>query len=369
MPKPLKGKDADIQALILIGLYQLFYMRVPDHAAINETVSCVRKPWAKGLVNAVLRNALRQFPEFPDGFSASLSFRQAHPQWLTDRIQNDWSENAEAILEANNQRAPMTLRVNLRRISRDDYLQKLDASDIQAHPGKLAETSVILEQSHGVNSLPGFLEGMVSVQDEASQLLPSLLHLSSGMTVLDACAAPGGKTSAMLEQQPDINITALDNEERRLARMQENLERLHHSDRVRLVCCDATKPPVATFPAGGFDRILIDAPCSATGVIRRHPDIKVLRTPEQVDELVKKQEQLLDALWPCLSRNGVMLYSTCSVLKAENTDQIIAFLARTTDATLVNIDASWGVPCDAGRQLLPGSDEQDGFYYALLQKC
>jgi 16S rRNA (cytosine967-C5)-methyltransferase len=368
MKKPLKQKDNDVLALILLGFYQLFYMRVPDHAAINETVGATRKPWAKSLINAVLRNCQRRYPDFPEGFACSEAELRSHPQWLYDQIKTDWPEQVDELVMANNERAPMTLRVNRQLSSRDAYIDTLLKAGIDASPGKLSDTSVTLKAPVPVSALPGFDEGMVSVQDEASQCIPPLLDLHAGMSVLDACAAPGGKTLAMLETQPALKVTAVDPEERRLERMLENLSRCGQRDNVEIRCGDSTDTSFLE-SLGNFDRILVDAPCSATGVIRRHPDIKVLRTVQQVEALIEKQALLLDRLWPLVKKNGMLLYTTCSVLKAENSEQIVRFLERTPDANSADIDIGCGEGSGTGLQLFTGSHGQDGFYYALLQKC
>lgn len=367
LKKPLKSSDQDIYCLILLGLYQLFYLRIPDHAVINETVGSVKKPWAKGLVNAVLRNARRRYPEEFDAASLDTDEgRYAHPQWLIDELRKDWAPYAEDILHANNARPPMSLRVNLGSISREDYLGKLQAAGIEASPGQLALSCIHLAQPCPVHKLPGFAEGLVSVQDEASQLLPTLLKAEPGMRVLDACAAPGGKTCALLEQAPGIDLLAIDNDVRRLPRIEENLQRLKL--KATVLCADATSP--ADWAENRqFDRILVDAPCSAVGVIRRHPDIKLLRRPEQVGALAEKQQAMLSALWSRLAPQGILLYSTCSTLIAENSAQIADFCRHTPGASHLPIQATWGQMLPYGRQLLPGMGNQDGFYYALLQKC
>ena len=371
LTKPLKQKDRDIQALLLVGLYQLKFMRVPDHAAINETVNAtadLKKPWARGLTNAVLRNFRRQETELLQALeSADLSCRAAHPAWLVDAIRDAWPEFLDDILAANNSKPPLTLRVNLSRQSRDDYLEKLAAHDISATAGKLAGSAIYLAEPRPVQQIPGFAEGEASVQDEASQLVPELLQLGPGLRVLDACAAPGGKTCHILESERSLtSLVAVDREEPRLARVEDNLKRLRLD--AELVCADASKLE-SWWDQQAFDRILLDAPCSATGVIRRHPDIKVLRTPKQVQELLFKQQQILTSLWQCLKPNGLLLYTTCSILPEENQAQISRFLDNHDDAKYEGITADWGVECEAGRQLLPSTHGgTDGFFFSLLRK-
>jgi len=277
-----------------------------------------------------------------------------------------WPSQWQSILEANNQHPPMTLRVNLARISRQDYLDRLTKARCPARPGELTDSSLYLEEAQPVSALPGFAEGLVSVQDEASQLIPDLLDLAPGISLLDACAAPGGKTCHLLERDVSFaRLTALDNDARRLERVQQNLDRLQL--RASLVCADAGEP--STWWDGRlFDRILLDAPCSATGIIRRHPDIKLLRQEDQVRALQKEQLRLLAALWPCLKPGGLLLYSTCSALPAENSDIIGRFVAQQGDAKHEEIPAAWGVECAHGRQLLPDAAGHDGFYFARLRK-
>jgi 16S rRNA (cytosine967-C5)-methyltransferase len=367
LDKPLRSKDQDVHCLLLVGLYQLLFMRTPDHACVNETVASIEqlgKPWAKALVNAVLRNAQRRHDELLALAERDYSLWYAHPQWLLDRLKKDWPQHYRAILDANNQRAPMTLRVNRRQATREQAIGLLASAGTAVLPGALSATALYLAQPMDTAVLPGFIEGLVSVQDEASQLVATLLPLAPNLRVLDACAAPGGKTCALLEAEPSLQVLALDNEARRLPRMQQNLERLGlHAD-VR--CGDITQESAATL--GMFDRILLDVPCSATGVIRRHPDIKVLRTSAEVDALVAKQQALLQAAWPLLTPGGYLLYSTCSLLKAENSDQLQRFVATTPAAVAVPITVAGALACEVGVQLLPQEGGHDGFYYGLLLK-
>ncbi|MDO9318214.1 MAG: 16S rRNA (cytosine(967)-C(5))-methyltransferase RsmB [Gammaproteobacteria bacterium] len=367
--KPLKEKDADLHCLLLIGIYQLHYLRVPDYAVVNETVAATQalgKQWAKGLVNAVLRNFLRDSDELLQKANASQESRYAHPLWLIKRIRAAWPDQWEAVLAANNQHPPMTLRVNGSRISRADYLQRLEQAGVVAHPGALADTSIYLESPCPVDSLPGFREGLVSVQDEASQLIPELMALEPGLSILDACAAPGGKTCHILESVRSPNrVVAIDNDARRLERLHQNLARLQLSAEVLVADASVVKDWWEGEP---FDRILLDAPCSATGIIRRHPDIKLLRREVDLEKLKQIQTQLLNSLWACLKPGGLLLYSTCSVLPEENCDIIEAFLAHQSDAQHEGIQADWGVECARGRQLLPLPDGNDGFFFARLRK-
>jgi 16S rRNA (cytosine967-C5)-methyltransferase len=367
LDKPLRRKDADVHCLILLGLYQLFFMRIPPHAAINETVAAAAslgKPWARGLVNAVLREAQRSEQDLRTASDADYASRYAHPQWLLDQLKQDWPGHYRAILDANNERAPMTLRINLRRSSRADYMRLLQDAGIAASAGTLTPTALHLQVPVDVNALPGFAAGLVSVQDEASQLLPLLLPLQPGQRILDACAAPGGKTCALLEHEPSLQMDCLDSDSKRLPRLRDNLARCGLAAGV--ACGDITQSlPVGML--GDFDAILLDAPCSATGVIRRHPDIKLLRTPEEVRELNLKQSLLLDAAWELLKPGGYLLYSTCSVLRCENAARIGSFLQQQARAREIPL-AQGSVPSRHGMQLLPQPGAHDGFFYALLQK-
>lgn len=368
--KPIRNKDIDVLALLLVGAYQLFYMRIPEYAAINETVNaCIalNKPWAKGLINGVLRNLKR---EHSDGLNSSddeqIQFN--HPQWLIQQIRQDWPAQADSILTANNQKAPMTLRVNVNKTSRSDYLSLLQQNNILAHVTQYSSCGIQLETSCDVTSLPGFSQGLVSVQDEAAQLCANLLHVDNQHKVIDACAAPGGKACHILETAPDVQLLAIEKESQRLGLIEENLQRLQL--KAQCLCADASQPdrwPIDA-PESSFDRILIDAPCSATGVIRRHPDIKLLRRKSDIAKLSNLQCALLINLWPLLKKGGLLLYSTCSILKCENDEVLASFLAKADDACLEPIAAEWGVASDFGRQLLPQSNAHDGFFYALLRK-
>lgn len=367
LDKPLRKKDTDVYSLILLGLYQLLYMRTPAHAAINETVAETEKlgkAWAKNLVNAILREAQRKSVELSTHMEKDYACKYSHPEWLLKQLKHDWPTNYRTILTANNLRAPMTLRVNGLKASRTEYLATLASAGITARPGTLSVHAILLETPCDVELLPGFGAGMVSVQDEASQLVTALLPLAPGLKVLDACAAPGGKTCALLEAEPKLDVVALDNDERRIARIRENMERLNLNAAVRCgnICSNSE------LPLESFDCILLDVPCSATGVIRRHPDIKLLRTPAEVEKLVVIQANLLQAAWPLLRPGGSLLYSTCSTLKQENTAQIAAFLASATNAVHVPLTIAGAAACEFGTQMFPEENSHDGFFYALLRK-
>lgn len=366
--KPLKARDADVGNLLLTGLYQLLFLNMPPHAAVHETVEAVRflnKDWAAGLVNAVLRGFLRGRERLLALVDRREGVALAHPEWLYALLRADWPDDYRALMTANNQRPPMTLRVNAARTTRDAYLQVLADAGIAARPACYAEQGVVLESPMDVERLPGFAEGVVSVQDAAAQMAAALLGAERGMRVLDACAAPGGKTAHILELEPALDMVALDIDQGRLLRVAENLQR--SGVRARLIHGDA-RMPQEWWDGTPFDRILVDAPCSATGVIRRHPDIKVLRKKGDIPVLAEQQGAILDALWPLLAPGGRLLYVTCSVLRAENEWQIGAFLARHDDAREKRIPAFWGTTCTHGRQVLPGEEGMDGFFFASIEK-
>ena len=369
MPKPLKRKDLDIQALILLGLYQLGYTRIPAHAAISETVQVtakLKKPWAKGLINGILRNFQRRQSELADALSRQPEYQHAHPAWLIGKLYKAWPQQAEDILAQNNQQAPMTLRVNQRLVTRQGYSEQLQQAGILFSLCPFSEDGITLTQAVDVLQLPGFSQGLVSVQDEAAQLAAGLLEAAAGERILDACAAPGGKTCHLLERQPELaRCLALDISDTRLARVQQNLDRLNLS--CQLLAADAASNN--WWDAEQFDRILLDAPCSATGVIRRNPDIKLLRRPEDITTLAQLQGRILANLWPMLKPGGRLVYATCSVLPEENERVITAFLAQQADASELPIEARWGLARPAGRQLFPQPGGHDGFYYAVLNKA
>lgn len=369
LQKPFKAADADVEALLLVGLYQLLYTRVPAHAAIGETVGCadkLKKPWAKALLNAVLRRAQRESEALLAELEHDPVVRTAHPRWLQKSLKAFWPEQWEAICAANNAHPPMILRVNRRHHSRDAYLQLLTNAGINATPSVYSTDGIVLEAATDVRSLPGFAEGWISVQDEAAQLAADLLDLAPGQRVLDACCAPGGKTCHILEVERDLaGVVAVDLEAKRLVRVRENLARLGLS--AELIAADG-RDTAAWWDGKPFQRILLDAPCSATGVIRRHPDIKLTRQPDDIAALAVLQGELLDALWPTLEVGGILLYATCSTLPTENTEVIEAFLARPSGARELDLATSAGIKQPHGRQLLAQQGGHDGFYYAKLIK-
>jgi len=365
--KPLKKKDKDIECLLRIGLYQLIYQRMPDHAAVNETVAVTKKhkkKWSRGLVNGVLRSFLRDKKTILS--KTEHIAKRALPIWLLKRLKAAWPQDWENIILASNKKAPMSLRLNLNRYDRETYLQKLQAKSIAAHAVTVSQTAIQLEQPCNVYDLPEFDQGTVSVQDTAAQFAAQLLDCQTGMRVLDACAAPGGKTGHILETAEQLNVIAVDNRIHRLKRVEENLQRLQYH--AECICADVADVE-SWWDQQLFDRILLDAPCSATGVIRRHPDIKLLRQDNDIANLQQQQQRILEALWPLVKTGGKLLYATCSILPEENVQQISAFLAQHHDAKICAIEADWGIACQDGRQILSGQYNMDGFYYALLEKC
>jgi 16S rRNA (cytosine967-C5)-methyltransferase len=365
--KPLKGKDADIRALLLVGLYQLQYTRIPDHAAISATVAATQqlnKEWARSLVNGVLR----QYQRNAELLSQQLDEAEAsaHPAWMLDKFKQQWPQRWSSLVDANNAAAPMTLRVNPRQSSRDNYLERLAQAGIGAQPCRFSPVGVTLESPCEVAALPGFGAGACSVQDEASQLAAPLLRPEDHSRILDCCCAPGGKTGHLLElMDGDSSLDAVEIDGERLQRVQQNLFRL--SLEANLIQGDATTPD-QWWRGEQYDAILLDAPCSASGVIRRHPDIKLLRNPGDISKLNRLQGQLLASLWPCLQPGGLLLYTTCSVFQEENDAVIGAFTTGIHDARALPLSPPWGVATRWGRQLLPESGANDGFFYALIRK-
>ncbi len=371
MEKPLRN-EPELRALLACGLYQLRSMRVPPHAAVAETVaatSALGRPWAKGLTNALLRRYQReretldaQLPPYP-------TTRLSYPDWLVAAVKRDWPEEWRAVLAAGNEQGPMTLRVNRRHGCRDDYLAELAAAGIAARAVAFAPDAVTLDEAVSVDRLPGFAQGRVSVQDASAQLAAELLDLQPGQRVLDACSAPGGKTAHLLERADDLDVIALDSDGARLVRVRETLDRIGGD--AMLIEADAADT-ADWWKGKRFDRILIDAPCSGTGVIRRHPDIKWLRRETDIAALADQQIRLLRALWPLLKLDGVLVYATCSILRAEGEDVLRRFLAQQPEAMEWAIESPvgepvWGEDCGVGRRIAPGG-QYDGFYYARLKR-
>lgn len=370
--KPLKPKDKDIWALILMGIFQLEFMRTPAHAVIDNTVDAahsLKKQWAKALINGVLRNYQREHQKIADKLDNDICYHSAFPGWLAKRVKKFWPDQAKQVYFASNQQPPITLRVNPAHNTIDGYFNLLQEEGIDA--GVDNKTGFItLKQSMDVRALPGFDKGMVSIQDTAAQFCSELMQLESDHRVLDACAAPGGKTCAMLERVPTLDMTAVDLEANRLKRVEDNLKRLDLT--ASLIAGDVADTQ-KWHDGTNYDRILLDAPCSATGVVRRHPDIKYLRRPEDINALADVQLNLLQKLWPLLKADGILLYATCSILPVENEQVIERFLKMTPDAAVSEFTLPIGLPQKHGVQLLPEPSEEDsygndGFYYCRLTK-
>lgn len=369
LTRPFKRQDRILTSLCLVGLYQLAETRVPAHAAVAETVDATAildKQRARGLVNAVLRRFQREQTRLLAWVDRDDASRLAHPRWLLEAIREDWPDQWPDILAAGNAHAPMWLRVNRQAWSRDQALAALAEADCPAQPHPGLPHALRLETPMESARLPGFAEGRLSVQDAAAQRAASLLAPQAGERVLDACAAPGGKSGYLLELgDGGIRLTAVDRDPDRLRSVAATLERLGLT--AELVAGDAGAP--ATWWDGEpFDAILLDAPCSATGVIRRHPDIKHHRRQTDIAAMVATQRRLLDAAWSMLAPGGRLLYATCSLLHAENAGQVGAFLGDTSDAREVSLGDDFGQACPVGRQVLPGEAGEDGFYYACLSR-
>lgn len=371
MQKPLTGKQRVFHFLLLVGVYQIKYMRIPDHAAVSETVaatSALKSRYMKALLNGVLRNFVRAQELEANNSSAPLplSIAYNHPSWFIKKVQQGYPEQWQQILNANQQKPPMWLRVNQQHHTSANYQQLLTDADISINSVEPLSGAIELSRATEVSKLPGFEQGWASVQDGAAQQAARLLACQPNDIVLDCCAAPGGKTCHILEQTPDIaSMTAIDIEPNRLLRVEENLARLGLTANV--IAADATD--ASTWWQGQlFDRILLDVPCSATGVIRRHPDIKWLRKASDIDALVLLQQQILKETWSLLKPGGTLLYATCSILPQENSEQVQHFIANNTNAKLINIDSTTSGNNSIGWQLLPGDKNMDGFYYAKLLK-
>ena len=369
LEKPIKQKHSELKYLLWLGLYQLKHMDIAPHAVLQETVqTCLdlHKAWARGLVNAILRRFQRDSARLSRSLAQDQAASSAHPAWLIDRIRRDWPAEWAAILTENNRRPPMFLRVNRQKNARADYLKRLSAHNIGAQPAALSPEALLLDRPCPVEQLPGFAAGRVSVQDLAAQLAVDLLDIRPGHRVLDCCAAPGGKGAHILERRPDLAaILLIEQEPARAARLQATLRRLDLAAEVKI--CDA-RLTAKWRDKSGYDRILLDAPCSATGVIRRQPDIKFLRTEADIDQLSRLQFELLAALWPALKKNGRLLYATCSILRQENAALIQRFQAAHADCVIHPLPADWGRDTGYGRQIMTGEHNMDGFFYASLGK-
>jgi len=397
LEKPLKNEDKDIECLLCVGLYQLIYMAVPDYAVVNETVTATRilkKAWASRLVNKILRMYIIQLrapsvsewklqskelnserPSLPENrleplLTKSITAQYSHPNWIIDKIKSAWPNDWENILNANNQKAPLFLRINKTKISFKEYLKILEDHKINYHCIPGLPHGIALENPMPVENIPGFKNGLFSVQDASGQKVLEYCDIQPEQSVLDACAAPGSKTTHILETCPTIKkLVALDLHKNRLSKIAENIKRLQlpHNN-VQLISTDACNVD-CWWDGELFDRILIDAPCSATGVIRRHPDIKLLRKKTDIKNLTEQQLTMLEKLWPLLKNKGKLIYSTCSIFPDENENVIEQFLLSHPDAKTIPIDNTWGMNLKYGQQVLTGSQNRDGFYYSIIQKC
>ena len=364
---PLLSKPVDnqvVETCLYLGLYQLLCTRVAAHAAISETVEAAKQLGMgslSGLINAILRRATRETEQFYDVLEQATNL----PSWLTKRLKKDWGEQFDELSYELKQIAPLTLRVNTRQVSRDEYLDILQDEGIDAHRCELSNVGIVMDESLHIPSLPGFEAGGFSVQDEHAQLCATLLPNLDGKFVIDACAAPGGKTAHILETFQPKKLVALDQDEKRLKRVVENLDRLDLDGKhVEIQTADAityTAPELA-------DCIVLDAPCTAVGVMRRHPDIRLLRQSGDIAKTVVLQKQILENMWKQLKVGGTLLYITCSILKAENEQQMVEFFANHADAQEIKIEADWGVEQIHGRQLFPKVGYGDGFFYCRIQK-
>ena len=372
LKKPLPSKLQHFEYVLLIGLYELTYTHTASYAIIDEIVNAAKtditphQSFIPGLMNAILRNYMRQKEKLDTQYSNNPVFQTAHPLWYIQALEKNWPIHKSSIINSNNQYPPLHLRVNRLKISRQDYLALLLEANISAKISPHHEWGVTLSHPLSPQQIPGFLEGLCSIQDLGAQYAAFLLKLEAGHRVLDACAAPGGKTTHLLEMQPELaEVLALDHDEKRCLKIKENLDRLQLSATVS--CKDAALID-SYWDKILFDRILLDTPCSATGVVRRHPDIKILRQPSDIQNFKVQQEHLLNALWEILKPNGIFLYVTCSILPEENEDMISRFLETHPSAKIDPIFLPIGEKLTLGHQLLPGQDEGDGFYYARLRK-
>ena len=368
LQKPLKAKDFDLYCLMAVGLYQLKFSRIPAHAAVSETVNTVStlaKPWARKLVNAVLRNYQRTDEHAQQSFQNDERYRYSHPDWMIKILKQDWPSHWRSIADENNKQAQLTLRVNRQLTTIDQAVRQLKESGVESQPTRSSPDGLIIDSGIKIWNTPAFKQAKISVQDESAQLVAHAVALSPAMKVLDACAAPGGKTAHLLELEPDIKLTALEIQASRIQRMQENLARLK-------LDCEIVNADAGDLESWWnqqlYDLIIIDAPCSGSGVIRKHPDIKHLRREKDIDQNVETQRQLLDKLWSVLKVGGKMLYCTCSVFRRENDHQAAWLLSQKVDARHIELPGEYGLKLNHGRQRFPGDDGSDGFYYVCFEK-
>ncbi|MCW8879766.1 MAG: 16S rRNA (cytosine(967)-C(5))-methyltransferase RsmB, partial [Kangiellaceae bacterium] len=379
--KPLKAKDQDVLLVVILGLYQLKYMSTPDHAAISESVELVRnlrKNWATGLVNGILRRYQREERELSEQLKKSIQYQYSHPGWLVKKIKADWPEMAESILQQNNIQAPMILRVNTLINSRQDYLAKLHKAGIEATRHKLAKDAILLQSARDVSLLPGFEQGEVTVQDAAPQLAVELMRLNepdegNSLNILDGCAAPGGKTGHIIQRAPNAHVVAVESSENRALKIKQTLQRLNLKCEIKNA--DMTRLD-DWWDGMKFDRILLDVPCTASGVIRRNPDIKIHRKITDLKAITELQFEILKQAWQTLKTNGILVYATCSIFKQENQEQIERFIKYLGDSQQKagavelpgELASSLNSNAELGYQIFPGEFEMDGFYLCGLKK-
>lgn len=367
LERSLREKEPRIHALLVLGLVQLEILQLPAYAAVAATVQAARelkRPQLAGLVNAVLRRWQREREQHLAALDAQPRTRHAHPAWLAKAIVNDWPDQADAVMAADNREPPLMLRVNARRATRDALIERLHAAGYEAQAHDWLRDGIVLPRSSDVTRMPGFAEGLFAVQDGSAQVAADLLDARNGQRVLDACAAPGGKACHVLERT-DVTLTALEFDAHRAERVTQNLDRLGLS--AQLVIGDAGKPD-AWWDGQPYDRILIDAPCSATGVLRRRPDVRLHRRDTDIAALTAQQRRILDGLWPTLAGGGRLVYVTCSLLRAENEAVIEAWLGAQKDAHVVAFELPVGQRAAIGWQVLAGDGDLDGMYYAVIEK-
>lgn len=360
---PLKPRDTIVFCLLLVGAYQLRHMRIPTYASVNETVNATRqigRPWSRGLVNQILRRVASEGPIHATSEEAAFD----HPAWLIEQIREGYPGKWREILAISLTRAPLSLRVNAAKTDASSYLESLLALGVSAHSGR-PDGCLVLDSPTQASSLPGFEQGLVSVQDSGAMWAARLLSPAKGEHVLDACAAPGGKAMHLLERVPGLNLVALDLDPERCAQIRSECARLGFDPAI-VIQGDATN--LHWWDGQQFDAVLLDAPCSGTGTLRRHPDIKLLKRESDLSQYQSLQVHLLENLWRALKAGGRLLYCTCSILSSENDDVIERFIALRDDAETEPIPEDWGVAMRFGRQLLPEPNGPDGFYYSLIKR-
>lgn len=367
--KPFKAKNIRVKYAIMAGLYQLAFLNTPHHAAVNETVKAVGElgfDTLKGLTNAVMHGYLRKKEELEQKLYKSYETRYSFPQWLITDIKAAYGKSLGMVLENLNRHPPLTVRVNTAKCPMDEYIKLLADNGLTGTPVPTVPCALVITPPVNTEKLPLFDSGAVFIQDAAAQQAAIFLNPQPGDIILDACAAPGGKTTHILELCPEVkDLVAMDLDEGRLMRVKENLQRLRL--KAKVISADASSRNHSWSPYSEYDRILLDAPCSATGVIRRHPDIKWLRTPDEIKSIVKLQRQILENMWQMLKPDGIMLYATCSIEPVENTLQIKNFLFEHSDAELIPLTKGETAE-NPGLQILPGLNDMDGFYYAKMKK-